>query len=77
MKETEDVERAQVKVQEVEAELAALNADLERELAAVGGTGPSDTPLDVIEIKPKRGNVDVRVVALAWQPLSTPSTLRP
>ncbi len=68
MKETQDVDRAQIKVQEVEAELAALNADLERELAAVGGTGASDTPLDVIEIKPKRGNVDVRLVALAWQP---------
>jgi hypothetical protein len=70
MKETQDVERAQVKVQEVEAELAALNADLERELAAVGGTGASETPLDVIEIKPKRGNVDVRLVALAWQPVA-------
>ncbi|HVQ12467.1 MAG TPA: DUF87 domain-containing protein, partial [Vicinamibacterales bacterium] len=57
MKETQDVERAQIKVQEVEAELTALNADLERELAAVGGTGASDTALDVIEIKPKRGNV--------------------
>ena len=68
MKETQDVDRAQVKVQEVEAELAALNADLERELAAVGGPGTSETPLDVIEIKPKRGNVDVRLVALAWQP---------
>jgi len=68
MKETQDVDRAQIKVQEVEAELAALNADLERELAAVGGTGASDTPLGVIEIKPKRGNVDVRLVALAWKP---------
>ena len=35
MKEAQDVERAQVKVQEVEAEIAALNADLEREIAAL------------------------------------------
>jgi hypothetical protein len=69
MKEGQDVERAQVKVQEVEAEIAALNADLEREIAALDGSANSNAPLDVIEIKPKRGNVDVRIVALAWQPL--------
>ena len=38
MKEAQDVERAQVKVQEAEAEIAALNADLEREIAALEGT---------------------------------------
>jgi hypothetical protein len=70
MKESQDVERSQIKVQEVEAEVAALDADFKREVAALEGTAGSETPLDVIEIKPKRGNVDVRLVALAWQPLS-------
>jgi len=70
MKEGQDVERAQVKAQEVEAEIAALNGDLEREIAALEGAVNSNAPLDVIEIKPKRGNVDVRIVALAWEPLS-------
>jgi hypothetical protein len=69
MKEAQDVERAQVKVQEVEAEIAALNADLEREIAALEGTATTNAPFDVIEIRPKRGNVDVRLVALAWQPV--------
>jgi hypothetical protein len=69
MKEGQDVERAHVKVQEVEAEIAALDADLEREITALEATANSNAPLDVIEIKPKRGNVDVRLVALAWQPL--------
>ena len=69
MKEAEDVERAQVKLQEVEAEIAALNADLEREIAGVERTADVNVQLDVIEIKPKRGNVDVRLVALAWQPI--------
>jgi hypothetical protein len=68
MKEGQDVERAQVKVQEVEAEIAALNAELEREIAALEGAANGNPPLDVIEIKPKRGNVDVRLVVLAWQP---------
>jgi hypothetical protein len=70
MKEGQDVERAQVKVQETQAEIDALNADLEREIAALEGTANPNAPLDVIEIKPKRGNVDVRLVVLAWQPLS-------
>lgn len=68
MKESEDVERAQIRVQEAQAEIAALNADLEREIAALGSGTDANTPLDVIEIKPKRGNVDVRLIALAWQP---------
>jgi hypothetical protein len=69
MKEGQDVERAQVRVQEAQAEIDALNADLQREIAALEGTANTNAPLDVIEIKPKRGNVDVRLVALAWQPL--------
>jgi hypothetical protein len=69
MKEAQDVERAQVRIQEVDAEIAALNAELEREIAALDGTANTNAPLDVIEIKPKRGNVDVRLVALAWQPV--------
>jgi hypothetical protein len=69
MKEAEDVERAQNKLQEVETELAALNADLEREIAALDHTVNANAPLEVIEIKPKRGNVDIRLVALAWQPV--------
>ncbi len=69
MKEAQDVERAQLKVQEADAEIAALNAELEREIAALEGPANANAPLDVIEIKPKRGNVDVRLVALAWQPV--------
>ncbi len=71
MKEVQDVERAQVKLQEVETEIGALNAELEREIAAVERTADVNAPLDVIEIKPKRGNVDIRLVALAWQPFSS------
>jgi hypothetical protein len=71
MKEAQDVERAEVKLQEAEAEIAALNEELEREIAALEHTADVSAPIDVIEIKPKRGNVDVRLVALAWQPHHT------
>jgi len=69
MKEAQDVERAQVKLQEVDTEIAALNAELEQQIAAVERTADVNAPLDVIEIRPKRGNVDIRLVALAWRPL--------
>jgi hypothetical protein len=70
MKEGQDVERAQARLQEVEAEIATLNADLEREIAALDPASGANAALDVIEIKPKRANVDIRLVALAWQPVN-------
>jgi hypothetical protein len=69
MKEAQDVERARVKLQEAESEFAAIEAELNREIAALDHTSNAVAPIEVIEIKPKRGGVDVRLVALAWQGL--------
>jgi hypothetical protein len=66
MKEAQDVARAQERLQEAEAELAAVEAELRDEIAALEH-GPDAAAIDVIEIKPKRGGVDVRLVALAWK----------
>ena len=68
-KETEDVAKAQVRQQEAQAELAALEAELQSEVAALEGTAPGGVAVEAIEIKPKRGGVDVRIVALAWKPI--------
>jgi hypothetical protein len=68
VKETEDVGRAQQRQQEAERELKALEAELAEEIAGLGATDSTEAALDTIEIKPKRGAVDVRLVALAWQP---------
>ena len=68
MKETQDVQRAADKVAAAEAELKALEAELAEEVAALGATDMASLDLDTIEIKPKRGAVDVRLVALAWTP---------
>jgi len=68
MKEQQDVERARERLREAEAEFAALEAELEREIAALDGTSIAPS-IEVIEIKPKRGSVDVRLVALAWEPV--------
>ncbi len=68
-KETEDVAKAQVRLQEAQAELAALEAELQQEVAALEGGASGGVALETIEIKPKRGGVDIRIVALAWKPI--------
>ena len=69
-KETEDVARAQARLQEAQAELAALEAELQQEVAALEGAAPGGIAVETIEINPKRGGVDVRIVALAWKPIA-------
>ena len=66
MKETEDVAKAQERVTLAQQELAQLQQQIEREVAAVSST--TDPEIERVEIKPRRGNVDVRLVALAWIP---------
>jgi len=68
MKESEDVTRAQTKQHEAEDELKALEAEIAEEIAALGAGDGSSITIETVEIKPKRGAVDVRLVALSWQP---------
>ena len=65
----QDVAKAQERLQEAQAELAALEAELQQEVAALEGAAPGGVAVETIEIKPKRGGVDVRIVALAWKPI--------
>jgi hypothetical protein len=69
-KETQDVAKAQERLQEAQTELAALDAELQREVVALESAAPGTVVVETIEIKPKRGGVDVRIVALAWKPLA-------
>ena len=66
MKETEDVAKAQERVTLAQQELRTLQDQIEVEVAAMSGT--TDPEIERVEVKPKRGNVDVRLVALAWVP---------
>jgi hypothetical protein len=68
MKETQDVASAQQRLQEVQQEEAALNAEIEQQVATLSGQTPGAVAIETIEIKPKRGSVEVQIVALAWQP---------
>jgi hypothetical protein len=69
-KETQDVAKSQEHLQEAQAELAALEAELQSEVAALEGTSSGSVSIETIEIKPKRGGVEVRIVALAWKPVA-------
>ncbi|HLG54723.1 MAG TPA: hypothetical protein VI485_05295 [Vicinamibacterales bacterium] len=66
-KEAQDVARSQERLQETQAELAALEAELQSEIEALE-SAVSGAPVETIEIKPKRGGVDVKIVALAGKP---------
>src|SRR5215204_310599 len=70
-KETEDVAKAQARLDEAQAELGALEAELQQEVAALESAAPGSVAVETIEIKPKRGGVDVRIVALAWEPIAS------
>jgi len=66
MKEAEDVAQAEQRRRDAEAELKAIEAELEHEVQALQDAAP-EAAIEVTEIKPKRTNVDVRLVALAWK----------
>ena len=68
MKEAADVAHAQERQRAAEEELQALEAELQREVQALAGA--PDAAIETTEIKPKRSGVDVRLVALAWKPVS-------
>jgi len=68
MKEGQDVGLAQQKLTEAQAEFKTLNDELAEEVAALGATDAASIDVQTIEVKPKRGGVDVRLVALAWTP---------
>jgi hypothetical protein len=70
MKESQDVTRAADKLTAAQEELKALEAELNEELAALTAVDPGAADIQTIEVKPKRGGVDVRLVALAWKPVT-------
>ena len=70
MKEAQDVAQAQQRQREAADELQEIEAELEREVQALQTSAP-DIAIETTEIKAKRAGVDVRLVALAWQPIQS------
>jgi hypothetical protein len=67
-KEMEDVTRATTLAADAQADLAALQKELQDEIDALTAGSAASAPIETIEIKPQRGGVSVQLVTLAWQP---------
>ncbi len=68
VKESQDVGRAKDKLTAAQEELKALENEVNEEIAALTAVDAGIADIQTIEVKPKRGGVDVRLVALAWKP---------
>jgi prefoldin subunit 5 len=66
-KEQEDVERAEETVEALTEQLEKLNQELEEELETVEDRfDPLTEELEVTSVRPRRSDVDVKLVALTW-----------
>jgi hypothetical protein len=69
MAESKDVARAEENLEQLQADLAALNQQCEADLAGIDlRFDPQTEALEKIELKPKKSDVTVRFLALAWVP---------
>ncbi|MEM8558282.1 MAG: DUF87 domain-containing protein [Bacteroidota bacterium] len=67
-KESDDVARAEKKLDDLRAQYADLDAELLRELEMVDLDAPEIQPLETVEVKAKQTNMHVETLALAWVP---------
>lgn len=69
MQESRDVEHAEENLEALQRDLQELNAALEKEIDALEERfDPEDEELETIGLKPRRTDVEVRSVHLAWVP---------
>lgn len=69
LKERGDVQRARDNVEKLKAEQQQLEAELERDLAQLQTSiDPGSEVLESITVKPRKADINVRLVALAWAP---------
>jgi phage host-nuclease inhibitor protein Gam len=70
-KESGDVGRAEESVEAVQQQQAALEAEFNQEVANIeAACDPMTDDLDKTILKPKKTNIQIRMVALAWAPHS-------
>ena len=69
MKESADVARAGETVEAVTQQLQELNAELESEIGKLtAASDPSSEKLETTSIKPKKKDIEVKLLALVWAP---------
>ena len=74
MKEASDVKRAAESVESVKASIEALDGEIAEAVAGVSAKIDQDAPLEQVSLSPKRGQIEVQFVALAWKPEETAPT---
>jgi len=74
MKEASDVKRAAESVESVKASIEALDGEIAEAVAGVTAKIDQDAPLEQVSLSPKRGQIEVQFVALAWKPEETAPT---
>jgi hypothetical protein len=69
MKESQDIERAKEALAAAQQQRTELEAQVQAELQSLGGAwDPASEPLETITLRPKRTELTVQMVALAWVP---------
>ena len=69
MKEHEDIGRANESVEALQGHLAEAESQLQSEIQTLEGKFDSQNePLETINIKPKKTNISVQLLAFAWAP---------
>ena len=80
MKEAEDVNRAEENVAAISQKLADLESEFKADAAVIERSfDPQTEELGKVSLKPKKVNIDVKLVALAWAPywLDTQGGMKP
>ena len=72
MKEAGDVKRATESAESVRQAIEGLETQIAADIKAVSAQFDQDVPLETVVVRPKRGQVEVRFVALAWVPQAVP-----
>lgn len=69
MTQKQDVDRAEESVEAIKKQLEALTAEFEAESAALATRiDPSTEELETVSVRPKKADITVQIVALAWAP---------
>jgi len=69
LKESQDIGRAEETVESVKKQMADLDAQFQAEIEALSAkTDPLTETLETVTLRPKKSDISVRLVALAWAP---------
>ncbi len=72
-RQSKDVDFAEENIEALRGQHAALKEELRQESEAIAGSvNPAGEKLEVVAIRPKKTNIQVRVCALAWVPEENP-----